>query len=416
MREKVHQTVRRSNLTLDIVIILILGIFMTLFGLLGLRIQSGDLPYNPNGTYGLLLVIISLQIITLGKTPFGTHRRSWILVLLGIGLAVPGTIACFIPGFMEEFVRLLVGIIMTAGGTILILQLACIRAGIWMRISGIFRHLIAACALVYLMEILFGLISIVPFIRPGLMTTVLGTTFGISLFYLAWTLTRIAGSYPRETLKSVSGSSLTPAKDDRFFLLRDAPLPTQIAVILLLGLIFILFSLLLIPVSQGIIPFSRDSQFGLLMVIMAFQVLALGKTPLGVYERSYPLILIGLAIVSIGIYSCIIPGLITGWVLIPLGIWNIITGSAGFFRFSLPPLLRASRHSDDTHHPPVKKLLVTVTLLHLATIFFGINLVNPGLIPGIAVLAILFFLGLLFLILAYILLNLPASGRENRIG
>jgi len=57
-----------------------------------------------------------------------------------------------------------------------------------------------------------------------------------------------------------------------------------------------------------------------------------------------------------------------------------------------------------------------VTLLHLATIFFGINLVNPGLIPGIAVLAILFFLGLLFLILAYILLNLPASGRENRIG
>ncbi len=174
MGEKVQQTVRRSDLTLEIVIILIFGIFMTLFGLLGLRIQSGDLPYNPNGTYGLLLVIISLQIITLGKSPFGTYRRSWILVLFGIGLAVPGTIACFIPGFMEEFVRLLVGIIMTAGGTILILQLVCIRAGTWIRISDIFRHLTAACGLVYLMEILFGLISIVPWIGPGLVTTVLG--------------------------------------------------------------------------------------------------------------------------------------------------------------------------------------------------------------------------------------------------
>lgn len=415
MRENVQQTVRRSDLTLEIVIILIFGIFMTLFGLLGLRIQSGDLPYNPNGTYGLLLVIISLQIITLGKTPFGTHRRSWILVLLGIGIAVPGTIACFISGFIEEFVRVLVGIIMTAGGTILILQLVCIRAGPWIRTSGILRHLIVACGLVYLMEILFGIISLTPCIRPGLVTTVLSITFGISLFYLAWTLTRVTRLYPRETLGSVSGSSLSPAKDDRFFLLRDAPLPTLIAVTLLLGLIFIIFSLLLIPVSQGIIPFSRDSQFGLLMVIMAFQVLALGKTPLGIYERSYPLILIGLVIVSIGIYSCIIPGLITGWILIPLGIWNIITGSAGLIRLSLPLLLRTNRHPDETPHPPAKKLLVTVTLLHLATIFFGMNLVNPGLIPGIAVLATLFFLGLLFLLLAYILLNLPASGREDRI-
>ncbi len=152
------------------------------------------------------------------------------------------------------------------------------------------------------------------------------------------------------------------------------------------------------------------------MVIMAFQVLALGKTPLGIYERSYPLILIGLAIVSMGIYSCIIPGLITGWILIPLGIWNIITGSAGLIRLTLPLLLRTNRHPDETHHLPVKKLLFTVTLLHLATIFFGMNLVSPGIIPGIAVLAILFSLGLLFLLLAYILQNLPASGREDRIG
>ena len=115
MRPDDRQTVRISDLTLETVIILIFGIFMILFGLLGPVIQTGTLPYNPDGAYGLVLVLISLQIITLGKSPFGTYRRSWSLILLGISIAIIGTIACFIPGFIGDGVRILVGILMTAG-------------------------------------------------------------------------------------------------------------------------------------------------------------------------------------------------------------------------------------------------------------------------------------------------------------
>lgn len=414
MRPDDRQTACMSNLTLETVIILIFGIFMTLFGLLGLMIQTGTLPYNPDGAYGLVLVIISLQIITLGKSPFGTYRRSWSLILLGISIAAIGTIACFIPGFIGDGVRMLVGILMTVGGIVLILRLIGIRARSWVQTPGITRHLAVACGLVYLMEILFGIVSLIPDIRPGSGTAVICITFGMTLFYLAWTLNRITREYPRKKPGYVSSSSVFPEDDGRFFLFREATLSTQIAVIILLGVIFILFSLLLIPISLGIFPFSRDSQFGLLMVIMAFQVLALGKTPLGVYERSLPLIFIGLAVVSVGIYSCIIPGLITGWILIPLGSWNILTGSTGLIRLMLPYLPQTRDRPAKTGHFR-KKMWINLALLHLVTIFFGINLVNTGLIPGIAVPVILLFLGLLFLLLAHTLLHLPIMQREDRI-
>ena len=64
-----------SDLSLEIVILLILGVFMLLFGLLLFKIHTGDLPYNPDSTYGLFLVIVSFQVITMGKTPFGDLRR-----------------------------------------------------------------------------------------------------------------------------------------------------------------------------------------------------------------------------------------------------------------------------------------------------------------------------------------------------
>jgi hypothetical protein len=64
-----------SDLSLEVVILLILGVFMFLFGLLLFKINTGELPYTPDSTYGLFLVIVSFQVITMGKTPFGDLRR-----------------------------------------------------------------------------------------------------------------------------------------------------------------------------------------------------------------------------------------------------------------------------------------------------------------------------------------------------
>ena len=97
--------------SLEIIILLIFGLFMALFGVLLFWIYRGDLPYAPDSTHGLFLVLLSFQAITLGKTPFGDFRRSWLLVALGTVGAITGMVGCFIPGLLHEPLRLLVGVL-----------------------------------------------------------------------------------------------------------------------------------------------------------------------------------------------------------------------------------------------------------------------------------------------------------------
>ena len=61
----------------------------------------------------------------------------------------------------------------------------------------------------------------------------------------------------------------------------EASLPLSIALVIPVGVLLVLLGLLLFPVNQGLIPFSPDGQLGLLLVIMAIQMLALGETPVG---------------------------------------------------------------------------------------------------------------------------------------
>jgi len=112
-----------SEFTLETIIYLVFGIFFLLLGALLFWINTGELPYNMDSTYGLLLVIVSLQVITLGKTPLGEFRRSWLLVIIGMCTAIVGTIACLIPGLLSGVVTLLISGIMIIGGVTLLLQL-----------------------------------------------------------------------------------------------------------------------------------------------------------------------------------------------------------------------------------------------------------------------------------------------------
>ena len=139
------------DLSLEVVILLVLAIFMLLFGVLLFPIQAGALPYNADATYGLFQVIVSFQIIALGKTPFGDFRRSWLVVAIGICSAILGMTACFIPGSLTSVVRVSVGLVLIGGGVSPLVHLftAEEKARTWMRIGGILSHLTVACTLVY---------------------------------------------------------------------------------------------------------------------------------------------------------------------------------------------------------------------------------------------------------------------------
>jgi len=202
-KQKTYVKMREeADLSLEVVILLVLGVFMLLFGLLLFGIHTGALPYTPDSTYGLFLVLVSLQIITMGKTPFGDLRRSWIVVIIGICTAILGMLAIFIPGYLTTLIRILVGVLLFAGGIALLLQLfiAEEKAKMWMKISGILQHLTIACGLVYVMSILLGIVTLLPGITTDPQTAVLLLIYGVSFFYLAWCIQKASTLYrPEET-------------------------------------------------------------------------------------------------------------------------------------------------------------------------------------------------------------------------
>ena len=187
-----------SDLSLEVVILLIFGVFMLIFGVLLFSIHTGSLPYTPDSMYGLFLVLISFQIITMGKTPFGDLRRSLMVIILGICMAVIGMLACFIPGYFTDLIRILVGVILFTGGIVLLFQLFISegKAKSWIKSPGLLRKLIIACGLVYVLSVISGLVTLLPGLFTNPQTASLLILYGMSFLYLAWCIQRVDRVYP----------------------------------------------------------------------------------------------------------------------------------------------------------------------------------------------------------------------------
>lgn len=396
------------DFTLDQVIILVLSAYMLIFGLLLVAIHTGTLPYSPDSAYGLFLVIVALQVITMGKTPFGDVRRSWIVILVGIAAAVLGMTACFIPGALSGVIHDLVGIVLLCGGAVLFLQLVLAKekAAAWIRTPGALQHLTLSCCLVYLMAVLLGLVTLVPGRSPDLVTAVLLIVNGAGLLWLALSIRAVARAFP-------SGGRERPLPlepREVFILFRDAPIPFATALLIFLGTLLGLLAILLVPVNLGLIPFSPDGQLGLLLVVMSIQILAVGETPVGQFRRSWPVVLVGLVFVALGVVSCIVPHFLTETTGVLLAILNILGGLIPL-TLRILPLIRAARNPPANPLPipvPLQRLLMAQTVLNIVGFLFGLSMLLPGLIPGMVTAAILFVNGILLFVLAWILSSLPA--------
>ena len=406
---------KEYDFSIEVVILMVFAVFMLIFGFLLFKIHTGDLPYAPDSTYGLFLVIVSFQIITMGKTPFGDFRRSWALIIIGICAAIIGMVACFVPGYLSGLVRMLVGIILFAGGIALLVQLFASKekAKTWMKVPGILRQLTIACGLVYAITLISGLITLFPGITTDPQTALVLIIYGISFFYLSWCIHKVSKVYPEETddlLLSKLNSDSNKSKLFAFF--QETSLNLTPAILLLLGVLLALLGVLLFPVNMGLIPFSPDGQLGLLLVIIAIQMMALGSTPVGQYNRSWLLILIGIVFAALGIFSCIVPGLLTDVLRIFLGILNILGGVILLIKQFLPKLYEISKPSSAPGEvPPIaKKLSFTQTLLNFVAIVFGLTMLLPYLIPGLIMAGILVINGILLFLLASLLQKVTMVG------
>ncbi len=185
----------------------------------------------------------------------------------------------------------------------------------------------------------------------------------------------------------------------------EVSLPLSIALVIPVGALLVLLGLLLFPVNLGLIPFSPDGQLGLLLVIMAIQMLALGETPVGQYKRSQLLIAIGVAFAALGIFSCIVPGILTDMIRVLLALLNIAGGAILLTKRFLPMLQGGAEPAAPL--PPIyKRLLGTLTVLNIVAIAFGISMLLPGLVPGMVIAGIVVINGLLLFALASILIQI----------
>lgn len=176
-------------------------------------------------------------------------------------------LACFIPGFLSDIVRILVGALLLLGGASLLIQLFLHKdkAALWLRVPGILRQLTAACAIVYLMAFLLGLVTLIPALTTNTITAVLLLINGAALFWLAWCIEAVTRQYPKKPQAGQVGG--------RTVLFQSAPLSLTLALLIFLGVLLALLAVLLVPVSLGMLPFSPDGQLGLLIVIMAIRSL-----------------------------------------------------------------------------------------------------------------------------------------------
>ena len=288
---------------------------------------------------------------------------------------------------------------------------------------GILRQLTIACALVYALTIIAGLVTLVPGLRTDPRTAFVFMLYGMSFLYLSWCIRKVARTYAPE--KPDDSASTIPSSDradsqGRFSLFREASLPLAPAIVILSGCLIALLGVLLFPVSLGMLPFSPDGQFGLTLTIMAIQMMTLGDTPLGQYTRSWFMIIIGIVFAGLGIVSCIVPGMLTGMIQILLGLLNIIGGTAFFIKRYLAKLhgMRTPPEAPIVVPPIVRRLTGTQVVVNLVGIAFGISMLLPGLVPGLVAAGILVIYGPLLFILASFMqkiARLQASGEQQVI-
>jgi hypothetical protein len=397
------------DLSIEVVLLLVGGVFFLLFGLLLLPIERGLLPYSEGSMYGLFVVLVSMQIITMGKTPFGDLLRSRVLVIVGLFTAILGTLAIFYPMHLSMAIRVLAGLIIFITGALGMLQLFASgdKARTWMKVPGILQQLTITCILVYGIEIVLGIITFLPGLVANQVTAVLCLILGGSLFLLAWCIYVVRLNYP-------GGDEKTPLLTSRvrkgFGLFQEASLTVGNSISTYQGVLMVLLGLLILSSILGIFPsFNPDGQIGLLLVLTSLQLLALGQFVGSQVTRSWPVIIFGVFCAGAGIFSCIVPGILTGIILPLLGLQNIITGVLLIGTQIVAPTLYGIQHppAEPVTLPPIiKRLFLVLTLTGIATIVFGINTITPVLLPnllGVVVFAIL--LPLLVIIMGLLMLS-----------
>ena len=193
------------GLSIQVVLLIIMGLFFVLIGLVSIGVFLGALPYSENSTIALLLVLIALYSLTTGESPFGEPRVTWSTVTISLVLGVIGVLGVFFPGgAVSLLVGILVFFVFVIGGIAELVRLFTSekRAKAWMKIGGVLRQLTIAAGIVYALEIITGVGGLFFVIKTNPLWLLVIVIFGISFFYLAWCIQKVNRQYRPELTKT----------------------------------------------------------------------------------------------------------------------------------------------------------------------------------------------------------------------
>ncbi len=392
---------KKVDIPLEVVILLTGGIALLITGSVFFAVSRGGLPYYENGFYGLFLVIVAMQTIMLGKTPFGDMRKSPGLLIAGAAVAAVGILSCFIPVF-NRFPRLLL-IVLLGPGSLILLGRMCFspdKFRAWIKYGGTFRHLIVSCTAVYCLSMLIALILATGSApaAPAAATVVI-IVYGIAGLYLAGVLRTIYRTFPDAAREH-----------------EENGLSADQSMIFLTGIFMIILGTMLIPVNLGLLPFSGSAQVGLLMVIFAVQMLATGSTPIGPFPRSWPVIAAGMVFAALGVVSCIVPDILLKPLTLLVGVLNMLGGAISLIKM-LSERLRPAEGIQGPLARLLTKLFAVRLALNILGMMFGASVLVPNLIHGLIMGVILAANGavLLYLLRILVLLDRMQAVPEGNI-
>ena len=177
-----------AGLSTEHSMLLLMGIFMILLGMLLIPVNLGMLPFSGSAQLGLLMVMFAIQMLASGNTPIGPFPRSWLMILLGLLFAALGIVSCILPEALVPLLTVLVGVLNILGGAITLGKLVFSH----LRKSGepniprpaILTKLFATQLIMNLLSIMFGTSMLRAHLIPGLAIGVILASNGGVLLYL----------------------------------------------------------------------------------------------------------------------------------------------------------------------------------------------------------------------------------------
>lgn len=383
-----------TNIHREVIFILAIGLIMLVIGAVLFSVAAGALPYYRDGVYGLLLVMLGLQLQTIEKTTIRSVQRSWPVLISGIIITQIGIVTCFIPGIFGDIPKFLVMIAFGAGGVLLLLQIffAHETSRFWSTPgNGVPAHRTVICAAVSFLEVMIAALIAIQIYLPVPHSTellaVIALLFGSALVCLAFILQKEYSLHAEpEVSANTRGMSPGTVMGMQF------------------GFYMLIFGCLLVPVHLGLLPYALSAVHGTLIVLLGVQALVCGVMMTFSFKRNWIFFFVGMVFVAVGAFAIIVPDMIVEFLVVFIGVFLILAGL-----YLLFTLIRPKPKSEG----PAKKLegrdlLLVLVLLALALlivimlILLGVSMLIENLVPGIFIVVILVCFGLIQFALLYV--------------